>query len=99
MKTELELRIALAEVQGLKGPWIKTGSGMMNLKNDWLPEFTLDWVHEIEKGLKRSQQRTYGEYLTASNPDGLRNQIVALYHAAKEQRSEAILRTLGLWKD
>ncbi len=94
--TELEIRIALAEVAGMKGPWttyhdiieIDESSDRFNHEGKRLPELTLDWVHEIEnKKLLGQVGWVHYSYVL------LRGNI----HATKEQRAEAILRTLGKW--
>jgi hypothetical protein len=55
-------------------------------------------VHLAEETLKTWQHRTYGEHL-ANGTEGVRNQIVQLYHAAESQRIDAFLKVKGLWRE
>ncbi len=108
---ELEIRITLAEVQGLKGPWIgRTSIGGFQYKENLiaqrLPELTLDWVHEIEmQEMEKTGAAFQATYLLnlqivceRTRRDLNREQLsVWMMCATKEQRAEAILRTLGKW--
>ncbi len=112
--TPLKLRIALAEVQGwtyckfstARGIAVGYAPGQIDLGLRELPELTLDWVREIWMCLDRKQRITCSQKLReivvrdGGHAASFNEDIIACCeNATKEQRAEAILRTLGKWEE
>lgn len=110
---DLDIRIALEEVQGMSGPWRKIHVNYYNDKGISLPELTLDWLYEVAQNLdgktnlmlenegEQTQQDLFIEILEdiVLKTEAEEDVYYMTCNATKHQRAEAILRVLGKWRD
>lgn len=79
--------------------WTK---GEATCRGPWLPDTnSLDVLHEFEKRLNEKQEVFYLMRLmdVMKEDHTIGWKIERTYHATAAQRREALLRTLGLWKE
>lgn len=104
-------RIAIAEACGFEPPFTErmTSCGcdgqwdLYDANGRRIPDFLndLNAIHEAEKTLKRHQWVEYKAHLDELIPeiDDAAFTLSRIIHATAAQRSEAFLKTLGLWKE
>ena len=111
--TNEEIRIAMAEVDGLKFPYgiqfSKDGRAWdLHASPAFCPNYPedLNAVHKVEKKLSAREKGDYASRLFsicnvpgANTEQQERDGWFIHIHATAPQRCEAILRTLGKWKE
>lgn len=107
--TEQEQRIAIAEWNGWKDCFLSPGIGVTGNRPSpmdvyaraLIPDFLhdLNAIHEAEGKLSVADQLEYARLL---HPPGHEPHLVKdwhILHATAAQRAEALLKTIGKWKD